>query len=342
MNPRTLSTAERNRALLARQLLLERSPLSIAAALEQVAGLQTQYAPSGYIGLWTRLASFRRDELTAALDDRTAIQATLMRVTIHTVSKRDFWPFAAGVRRARQVAVSRLAAAPREAELRAKAAALAVALGTGPKTVRELGGLAGGFIGTLGTWVDLVRVPPSGTWERRRADRLALAEAWVGRAEATEEEGLTHLVRAHLRAFGAASFAQIAGWAGISVADARRGAANLTTVAFRDAAGRALVDLPDQPLPDATTRVPVRFIAHFDNLLLAHFRPAAVLPEAHRSAIFSIRNPFSVGTVLVDGRVVASWSVRDGSVRVDLLEAVAPRDRDGIEAERAGLEAFVS
>ena len=30
-----------------------------------------------------------------------------------------------------------------------------------------------GFIGSQGLWVDLVRVPPSGTWERRRADRLA-------------------------------------------------------------------------------------------------------------------------------------------------------------------------
>ena len=40
--------------------------MSITDAVEQVGGLQTQYAPSGYVGLWTRLADFPRDALTSA------------------------------------------------------------------------------------------------------------------------------------------------------------------------------------------------------------------------------------------------------------------------------------
>ena len=31
-------------------------------------------------------------------------------------------------------------------------------------------------------WLDLVRVPPSGTWAQRRAHTFALAEEWVGRS----------------------------------------------------------------------------------------------------------------------------------------------------------------
>ena len=62
-----LSARRLNRALLARQLLLERSGGSIVEAVEQVGGLQTQYAPSGYVGLWTRVAGFQRDALTRAL-----------------------------------------------------------------------------------------------------------------------------------------------------------------------------------------------------------------------------------------------------------------------------------
>jgi len=39
---------------------------------------------------------------------------------------------------------------------------LRAALADGPRTVKELGEVAGGFLGLGGLWVDLVRVPPSG------------------------------------------------------------------------------------------------------------------------------------------------------------------------------------
>jgi hypothetical protein len=100
---RTLSPRALNRALLARQLLLERAALSIPEAIEQVGGLQTQYAPSGYVGLWSRLLDFPRESLTAALEDRSVVQATLIRVTIHMVSRREYWRYALGVRQARRV-----------------------------------------------------------------------------------------------------------------------------------------------------------------------------------------------------------------------------------------------
>ena len=60
MTERVLSARELNRAVLARQLLLERSGLQLSRTLERVAGLQTQYAPSGYVGLWSRLHDFER------------------------------------------------------------------------------------------------------------------------------------------------------------------------------------------------------------------------------------------------------------------------------------------
>jgi DNA glycosylase AlkZ-like len=338
---RTLTPRHLNRALLDRQLLLERSSsLSIAATIEQVGGLQTQYSPSGYVGLWTRLAAFRRDDLTAALEDRTVIQASLMRTTIHIVSRREYWRYAMGVRRARREWAARVQALPPAAELEARSQGLRDALVDGPKTVRELDGLAAGFVGNLGLFVDLVRVPPSGTWERRRADRLALADQWVGPVDATEEEGLAHLVRAYLRAFGPAPWRDIAAWAGIPVAEAKRGGEGLDLVGYRDDAGRQLVDLAGSPLPDPGTPAPVRFLAHWDNSLLTHARRTGLLPEPHRGRIFSIRNPFSVGAVLVDGRVVAAWTIKEGRVVLDVLEELGASDRRAVEAERAALEAF--
>jgi hypothetical protein len=188
--------------------------------------------------------------------------------------------------------------------------------------------------------VDLVRVPPSGTWERRRADRLALAEDWIGPPDATEAEGLVHLVTAYLRGFGPATWRDIAGWAGIALADAKKGGEGLDLVRYRDEKGGELVDLGGEEVPDPDTPAPVRFLPHWDSTLLVHARRTGLVPEPHRTRIFSIRNPFSVGTVLVDGRVVAGWSIMDRRVVVDRYEDVSARDACAIESEREALEAF--
>jgi len=331
-----------NRALLARQLLLDRVELPIPEAIEQVGGLQTQYSPSGYVGLWTRLRDFRRDDLTTALEDRSVIQATLMRTTIHMVSRREYWAYELGVRRARRAWALRLpvSAGGGEAAMTAKAQRLQAELAGGPRTVKELGDLAAGFLGSLGVWIDLVRVPPSGTWERRRADRLALAEDWVGPPDTTEEAGLTHIVRAYLRAFGPAAWKDIASWAGVPAADIRRAAENLELRRYRDEDGRALVDLEDAPPPDPGATAPVRFLPHWDAILLVHARRAGVLPEMYRPLIFTTKNPFSVGTYVVDGIVAGAWSVRDGHVVLDPFVALDARVLKAVEREREALEAF--
>lgn len=332
-----------NRALLARQLLLERSTLSISDAVEQVGGLQTQYAPSGYVGLWTRLAGFERAALTEALEDRSVIQATLMRVTIHIVSRREYWPYALGVRQARREQWRRTAlrlSGAGERDMEVASDRMRAALADGPRSVKELGDLATGFVGTLGLWVDLVRVPPAGTWERRRADRLGLAEDWVGPTTATEADGLVHLVRAYLRAFGPAAWRDIASWAGFSITTAKEAARSLDLRPFRDEDGGQLVDLPDAPLPDPDTPAPVRFLPHWDANLLVHTRRTGLLPERYRSRVFSTKNPFSVGTYLVDGIVAGAWSVKDGRVVLDPFEQLAARDERAVERERAVLEAF--
>src|SRR5260370_27715553 len=97
-----MTTRELNRALLASQFLLERSSLPLVPTLERVGGLQTQYAPSGYVGLWSRMRNFRRDLLTTALEQRRVIQGTLLRSTIHMVSARDYWLFLAALGQGRQ------------------------------------------------------------------------------------------------------------------------------------------------------------------------------------------------------------------------------------------------
>jgi hypothetical protein len=341
LTERTLTRRQLNRALLERQLLLQRTTLPIAEAIEQVGGLQTQYAPSGYVGLWTRLADFRRDALTAALEDRSVVQATLMRTTIHMVSAREYWRYAMGVRRARREWALRISdRRADEAGLVDAASQMREALADGPRGVKELGDLGAGFVGNLGLWVDLVRVPPSGTWERRRADRRALAGGWVGPSDASEADGLAHLVRAYLRAFGPAPWRDIASWAGISVADAKVGGTAVALARYRDEDGRELIDLEDATLPDPDAPAPVRFLPHWDANLLVHARRTGILPEAHRPRVFSIRNPFSVGTYLVDGVVAGAWSRRDGRIELDPYDSLGPDDQRAVDLEREALEGF--
>ena len=81
MAERALSVRDLNRALLARQLLLERSKLPLAKALDRIGGIQAQYSPSSYIGLWSRLEKFELGDLTRSLEQRRVVQGTLLRST---------------------------------------------------------------------------------------------------------------------------------------------------------------------------------------------------------------------------------------------------------------------
>jgi Winged helix DNA-binding domain len=324
LTERVLSTRELNRALLARQLLLERSPLPLARALEQVAGLQTQYAPSGYVGLWSRLRDFRREALTRALERREAVQGTLMRSTIHIVSAADYPRFAAAVAAGRRAGWSRVAGHQAEGlDMAAVAAFLRRHLADGPRRQTELTELlvAEGFPriawSGAGLWVDLVRVPPSGTWERRRADLYGLADDWLGPAAVTEAEGLDHLVGRYLGGFGPASANDVASWAGLPVTTIRPVVERLGTRRFRDEHGGELFDLPDAPLPDPETPAPARFLGTWEAALLVHARRTQVVPERYRGLVFNTKTPHSYPTFLVDGAVAGAWRHDEGRVRLD-------------------------
>ena len=91
---RVLTRRELNRALLERQLLLERKALSPVKAVERLGGLQAQSTTSPYLSLWTRLEGFERDQLVRALKGRRLVKAIIQRGTLHIVTPSDYWAFA--------------------------------------------------------------------------------------------------------------------------------------------------------------------------------------------------------------------------------------------------------
>jgi hypothetical protein len=335
---RTLTARELNRALLARQGLLERRERPITEMLDAMGTLQAQYAPSMYVGLWSRLAGFERDSLTRALHDRDVIQATLMRVTIHLCSRADYWPLTVPVRAARRGWWLRATKGPREPEMEAAALQLRAALAEGPLRKKAIDALLGKPLAHgIGLWVDMVRVPPSGTWERRRADLYGLAEDWIEAPGIDEADALDHLVSRYLTGFGPASKAEIANWAGMTAKDVEPALERLTLRRFAAEDGTELLDLPGLPLPDADTPAPVRFLGTWDASLLVHARRSLILPEEHRPKIFNTKMPQSVGTFLVDGAVAGAWRP-DGTI--EPFEDLSVMDRRQVEAEAARLAEF--
>jgi Winged helix DNA-binding domain len=338
---RTLTQRELNRALLARQLLLERVRLPLPRALERLGGIQDQYAPNAYIRLWSCLEGFRRDDLTRALERRSVVQATLMRGTIHVVSRRDFWPFAVAIRASqREWALRVRRPRPDERTIKRTVERMRAAMSGGPLRYQELDELTGRRWHDAGPWLELVRVPPSGTWEKRRAHLFQTAERWVGPEDVDEEAALEHLVRGYLAAFGPASRDDIAHWAGMRARDLEPVLERRRLRRFRDAAGGELLDLPRAPLPDPETPAPVRFLPTWDAVLLVHARRTGVLPEQYRPRIFPTRMPQSIGTFLVDGAVAGTWRYEDGRIRWDAFARLDRATTREVQDEAERLAAF--
>src|SRR5437763_17058284 len=91
-----------NRALLARQLLLDRARVPVAEALERIGGIQNQYAPSGYIGLWSRVADSRRAALTHELEAPRVVPGARMPSTRRRRSPSGLRMFASRTRDGRR------------------------------------------------------------------------------------------------------------------------------------------------------------------------------------------------------------------------------------------------
>jgi hypothetical protein len=337
---RILTARELNRALLARQMLLERAKTPLPRALERMGGLQAQYAPSMYIGLWSRIEGLERDAVTRALQRRSIVQGSMMRATIHLVSRRDYWPFVVGIRRGLQEWWLRVRKDVSRQEVAANDRKVRRALRGKTLSRAEIEKVIGRRWGSTGVFVDLVRAPPSGTWERRRADLFALAEEWVGPEDASEDEGTEHLVRRYLQGFGPARPTEIADWAGLDVSTAKRALERLELRRFQDEQGKELVDLPRLPLPDADTPAPVRFLPVWDATLLVHARRTQILPEHYRPRIFNVKTPNSANTFLVDGQVAGMWRYEEGRVRVEPFRRLPETVRAELDEEAERLAAF--
>jgi hypothetical protein len=332
-----LSQRELLLALLDRQLLLQRSRLSIPKVLERMGGLQAQYAPSMYIGLWTRMQRFSRPDLDRALERPTVVQGTLLRSTIHLVSPADYWPFAAAIRESRKQWWLRSRKEADPAAIDAAMKQLRVHLRE-PQKAKDIEVAVGMKMEAFNQWTELVRVPPSGTWDRRRADLYAFAEDWIPRVSVPVDEATEHIVRRYLGGFGPATPADIASWAGLPPKQVLAALERMSPKLRRY--GDDVIDIRGAKIPDPDTPIPVRFLPVWDATLLVHCRRSGILPEQHRPALFNAKNPQSFHTFLVDGHVAGTWKRTEKGIELSPFTKLSKAAVAALEAEAAGLEAL--
>ncbi len=322
LGPRAL-----NRATLARQLLLSRSPMGVTEAVGHLLGLQAQNPKPPYYALAARLDGFRPEQLSALMESRAVARIVTMRSTVHTHTAGDAAAlrglFQAGaVDRELAAFVSRGGLDGVDLDrLAARSRALVEERARTPKELREE---------LLKEWPDadpqslsvaarcllpLVQVTPRGLWGRGGQVALTTTDTWF-QGITDRAAGLDETVLRYLGAFGPASVKDMQAWCGMTRLGEAFARLRPRLLVLRDERGTELFDLPDAPRPDEDTPAPPRFLPEFDNLLLSHADRTRVVPAEHRSRTWTGNQAHRV--FLLDGFLAGTWSLDEANDRTTL------------------------
>ena len=348
-----LTVRDLNRATLARQLLLERSPLNVFVALERLVALQAQLPSAPYVALWSRLAGFEREQLTARLLDHSIVKATSMRATLHLLRAGDHLSFRPTLEPVFEAALA--AITKKRGALVDRADLLAAArpfIDETPRTFAEISTMLsarwpdndiGAMRYTVRTQLPLVQVPRADGWGYPANPTYALAETRLGHPIDVPPDPAA-LVRRYLAAFGPATVADIQSWTGLArLKDVVELMAD-ELVTIKDDRKRALFDLPDSPRPDADTPAPARFLPEFDNVLSGHKDRLRFIADEHRSQVYlpALR---VAPTVLIDGFVAGVWKFesakRSARLTVEPFGTITAQTRRELLAEGEQLARFL-
>ncbi|GII61979.1 hypothetical protein Skr01_20640 [Sphaerisporangium krabiense] len=344
-----------NRTLLERQHLLRRSTGTALDVVRHLGPVQGQEHNAPYIGLWTRIAGFRHDDLAALLHDRSVVRGTLIRMTQHLAAAEDYLR----LRPLIQPALTRMAFQGTGAEVAglgaAKIAEVAAEL-LGDRTMRrpELGRLLAERFPGYGTaaltrtahcLVAQIHPPPSGLWggwAGRGAVPCALAERWIGRPlEEPRPEAPEEMVLRYLAAFGPATVKDVQLWSGVTRLREVVERLRLGLRVLRGERGGELFDLPDAVLADPEVPAPPRFLPAYDNVLIGHADRTRIIADEHRPAVMAGR-ALVLPTFLLDGFVRGTWEVDGRSLRISPFAPLRDAEAAELLAEAERLLDFVA
>jgi hypothetical protein len=321
MTQPTLSTRSLNRALLARQHLLERRPLGVLEIVEQLVGMQAQNPRDPYFGLWSRVTDFDPSALSDLVESRKVVRLQVMRGTIHLTTSGD----ALGLRPILQPNIGRVfgstsfskntASVDREELLEVGRALLEKSPLTraelGPRLAERFPGPDPGSLAQAVTYLlPVLQVPPRGLWTATGPAAWTTARSFLG-TEQGPSVSATEVIRRYLAAFGPAAVEDVRTWSGMTGLAAAIEPLLPELRPFTDDRGRKLWDLEEAPRPDPEVPAPVRFLPEYDNLLLSHADRSRVIPPG-------VVPPGWKSNFLVDGFLAGAWKPVISKNSVDL------------------------
>jgi winged helix DNA-binding protein len=327
---RVLTARELNRATLARQLLLERTKLSPLKVIEHLIGMQAQWSPAPYVGIWTRTTDFKREQLERLLRRGDVLRPTAMRGTLHFVSRRDY-PLVWHALQDRHFGFGPAGlerALPLIDEARRRA----------PITQREAFEWIGEpnpkhVLRALRRRGHLLHAPETSLWKPTAAQLFQAVDP----PEHLEIDAVhRELAHRYLRAFGPATKTDLQKWSMIPAGRFAAALAELPT--YRDEDGKTLYDVPRAPLPDGDTPAPARFLPKWDNAILGYDKSRRLLPPELRSTVTGVNGDVAP-TVLVDGTVAAIW---DASGKIEYLRPVTRTQKAEVADEWQRLGAWLN
>lgn len=353
MTTSTLDLRARNRATLARQMLLARERTSAARAIERLVAMQAQWPRPPFVGLWSRVQGFRRDALLRLLASRRVVRATCFRGTLHVMTAKDFLALRGVVQPALEASARTTIGARLRGVEAAPVLAHARRFFARPRTFEDFRAAleresgkhdirALAYLARLG--VPMVQAPEAHPWGFPAAPAFVTARAWLGREPASSDEGT--LLERYLAAYGPAGPQDFQTWSGLPGPTARAAFTRLAPrlVEFRDERGKPLFDLRKAPRPDGDVEAPVRFLPEFDHLVLAHADRTRFVPAAHRAAVF-LPGLRVAQTFLVDGFVAGLWHLEqkasDATLVIEPFARPAAAVKEALLAEGRGLLAFL-
>jgi hypothetical protein len=339
---RVLTLRELNRAVLARQLLLERKRLSPVAVIERLVGMQAQWPPAPYVGIWTRTTGFKRRTLERELAKGTVLKATVMRQTLHLVTPSDYalvraamsennFPWETPIAKQLAPVVRKLAAGGPVVS--------ADAIAHLEKHHRTSGISARRAWQAARMRAHLVHHHETALWHARPVGRFVLLDE---PEPLVPLEARAEMIRRYLAAFGPSSLRDIGQWSMIHMPELKASLAELEPLRrFRDEQGRELYDVPRAPLPDPDMPAPVRFLPKWDNVLLAWADRTRILPEPYRKKVIRMNGDVAQ-TFLVDGFVAGTWEADGGRVVTKPFSKLPRLAQRELKEESERLEAFLA